>query len=120
MTRDVPRAPVAAPPMQSRGGPRPRLRVGFAVTGALLVVLTCVLAFGHWEGDTATLTDAVSTLASFLAAGCCIYAASQTHGLSRWSWSLFGSTMIMWTLADVLWFLDGLFDSFHVLIPATN
>ena len=84
------------------------------------MAVTCALAFGHWAGATATLTDAISTLASFLAAGCCLYAASHAHGASRWSWSLFGSTMIMWTLADVLWFLDGLFDGFHVLLPVTN
>ncbi len=84
------------------------------------MAVTCVLAFGHWVGNTAALTDAISTLASFLAAGCCVYAASQTHGAARWSWSLFGSTMIMWTSADVLWFLDGVFDAFHVFMPVTN
>jgi len=120
MTRTASRAVGAAPLSPELGGLRPRLQVGLAVTGVLLVTVTCVLAFGHWSGETATLTDAISTLASFLAAGCCVYAASQTHGASRWSWSLFGSTMIMWTSADVLWFLDGVFDAFHVFMPATN
>ena len=106
--------------MQGRGGPRPRLQIGFVVTGVLMVAVTCVAAFGHWAGGTATLTDAVSTFASFLAAGCCLYAASQARGASRWSWSLFGTTMIMWTLADVLWFLDGLFAGFQLILPATN
>ncbi|MDQ1595880.1 MAG: hypothetical protein QOH40_2436, partial [Arthrobacter pascens] len=120
MKRHAPRAAGIAPLIPNRRGPRSQLQIGFAVTAVLMVAATCVLAFGRWAGDTATITDVVSTLGSFLAAGCCVYAASRAQGASRWSWSLFGSTMIMWTLADVLWFLDGLFDGFHVVIQATN
>ncbi len=120
MKRHAPRAAGTAPLMPHRGGQRSQLQTGFAVTGVLLVVATCVLAFGHLAGKTATLTDALSTFASFLAAGCCAYAMSKTQGASRWSWALFGSTMIMWTSADALWFLDGFFDGFHVVIPVAN
>ena len=120
MKRDAPRSAETALLMPTRNGPRSKLQIGFAVTGVLLVLATCVLAFGHLAGKTATLTDALSTLASFLAAGCCAYAMSKTQGASRWSWALFGSTMIMWTSADALWFLDGYFDGFHVVIPVAN
>ncbi len=113
-------APRAAPLRPAPGVPRPHLRAGFAVTSVLLVGVTCVLAFGRWAGEMATLTDAVSTLASFLAAGCCMYAMSHTNEAARWSWALFGSTMIMWTFADLMWFLDGRFDGFQVVIPVAN
>ncbi len=120
MKRHAPRAAGTAPLTPHRGGQRSQLQTGFAVTGVLLVLATCFLAFGHLAGETATITDALSTFASFLAACCCAYAMSKTQGASRWSWALFGSTMIMWTSADVLWFLDGLFDGFHVVIPVAN
>jgi PAS domain S-box-containing protein len=120
MKRHAPRAAGAAPLIPNRRGPRPQLQIGFAVTGVVMVAATCVLAFGSWAGGTATLTEGVSSLGSFLAAGCCIHAMSFAQGASRWSWSLFGSTMIMWTLADVLWFLDGLFDGINVVIPVAN
>jgi PAS domain S-box-containing protein len=94
------------------------LRVGAAVT-VVLVAATCFLVFGHWAGNTVTAADSLSTLGSLLAAGCCLHAASRVGGKSRWCWSLFASTMIMWTVGDLLWFLDGFF-ALHAVIPIAN
>jgi len=81
---------------------------------------TGALVFGQWSRNSVTFGDAMSTVASVLTAGCCWYAAKRSTGTARWSWSLFGSTMAMWAIADVFWLIAGLAGSLGLLIPVAN
>jgi PAS domain S-box-containing protein len=95
------------------------LRLG-AAGASVMVAVTCLLAFGHWAGETVSAADALSTVSSSLAAACCLYAATRTSGRFRWCWSMFGSTMVMWTVGDLLWFVDGFFGTFGPVIAVAN
>ncbi|MCW2850324.1 MAG: sensor signal transduction histidine kinase [Marmoricola sp.] len=86
----------------------------------VLVALAVVLVHGPWSGETTRFGDALSTFASFLAAACCLYAAAGSSRAMRWSWALFGSTMLMWTVADLLWSASSYWDVVEAVIPAAN
>ncbi len=91
-----------------------------SVISFVMVAGTVVLVYGPWWSDSAGPSDGVSTLGSALAALCCVYAARRSTGPTRRSWLLFGSTMAMWTTADVIWFVVGLDDTLQPLIRVTD
>src|SRR5680860_749245 len=55
------------------------LQVGSVVT-LFLVAGTGALVFGPWSSHSVTFGDAMSTVASVLAAGCCWYTAKKSTG----------------------------------------
>jgi PAS domain S-box-containing protein len=64
--------------------------------------------------------DTISTGLTGVATLCCVWVAwRSSHGLRR-SWVLFGTTMAMWTVADLLWYAYGTADGFHSILSMAD
>jgi hypothetical protein len=90
------------------------------VAAVVLTGSTAALVFESWSFYTGTHTDVLSTVSSFLAAGCCWWTARGADGASRWCWMMFGAAVTLWTAAEVAWFANGLGVNVSGMIPAAN
>ena len=92
-------------------GPRQGAEYGAARLTAraawVLLVLAGIALMRPWTADPVVSGDTVSTAVGALAGLICLYVAFTSHGRRRVSWLLFGTTMAMWTVADLLWLALG-------------
>ncbi len=92
-------------------GPRQGAEYGAARLTAraawVLLVLAGIALMRPWTTDPVVSGDTVSTAVGALAGLICLYVAFTSHGRRRVSWLLFGTTMAMWTVADLLWLALG-------------
>ncbi len=87
-----------------RGLSRGRVRGWLTLALSLAAV---VVVLRPWSSDPVVSGDTLSIWLGGLAALSCVYAAFRAKGALRRSWSFFGTTMVMWTVADVLWLAYG-------------
>ena len=101
---------------------RTRARVGVRgwTTLAVAVVALVVVSLRPWSEDPVVSSDSISTWLTGVAVVCCLWAALRTTGGMRRSWLLFGTTMAMWTTADLLWFAYGTADGFHSVLSTAD
>ena len=78
-------------------GMRGWLNLGLALTVVVLVTLR------PFADNPVVSADTLSIWLGGLAAACCFVAAWRAAGALRRSWLLFGATMAMWFVADLLW-----------------
>ncbi|WP_051276661.1 cell wall metabolism sensor histidine kinase WalK [Marmoricola sp. URHB0036] len=87
--------------------------------GALVVTLV-VIALRPMSADPVLSGDWISTGLTGVATVCCFVVAWRTPGGLRRSWILFGTTMAMWTVADLLWYRYGTADGFHSILSVAD
>ena len=88
------------------------------LTLALVVVLLTLKPFA---ADPVVTADTLSIWLGGLAAVCCVVTAVRTRGALRRSWLLFGTTMTMWAVADLLWYAYGTAsDGFHSVLSVAD
>lgn len=92
----------------------------WVVVVALAAVAPVVIACQPWSPDRQATGDTVSTCLTSLAAVCCLSTAWRSRGGLRRSWALFGTTMAMWTVADLLWYHYGNTDQFHSILSLAD
>jgi PAS domain S-box-containing protein len=86
-----------------------------ALVVALIVVLLC-----RRYGSPVFSGDTISTCLTGVAAVYCLSTArGRQRGLRR-SWLLFGTTMAMWTVADLLWYGFGTLDGYHSILSMAD
>jgi PAS domain S-box-containing protein len=98
----------------ARVGVRGWLVVGLAASAVVLVVLK------PFSADPVVTGDTLSTWLSALAAASCLVTVIRTRGALRRSWALFGTTLAMWTVADLLWYAYGTSDGFHSALSTAD
>ena len=105
-----------------RSSDRTRARVGLRgwTTLGVAVAALVVVSLRPWSADPVVSGDAISTWISGVAVVCCFWAAWRTRNGLRRSWILFGTTMAMWTTADLLWFAYGTADGFHSVLSTAD
>jgi PAS domain S-box-containing protein len=105
-------------PSRVRTGPRVGVRGWLAVGLALVAVVLVTLK--PFSSDPVVSGDTLSTWLSGLATLCCLVTVTRTRGAMRRSWALFGTTLAMWTVADVLWYAYGTADGFHSALSTAD
>ena len=95
-------------------GVRTWVALGLLVVGGVLVVLR------PWSPEPVLSWDAISTGVSGLAALGCFWTAPTTRGALRRSWALFGTTLAMWTVADLLWYAYGTAEGVRPVLSAAD
>src|SRR4051794_5878427 len=114
--------PAPAHPGSAMRDPSPtsdRSRLPVVVV-ALVALVPVVLACRPWSADHEAVGDTISTCLTSLAAVCCLATAWGSRGGLRRSWILFGTTMAMWTVADLLWYAYGTSDGFHSILSVAD
>jgi PAS domain S-box-containing protein len=91
-----------------------------AVTLGLAVVVIVVLALRPFSDEPLVTADTISTWLTGAAALCAVWAAVRTTGAMRRSWILFGTTLAMWTTADLLWYAYGTADGYHSVLSTAD
>jgi PAS domain S-box-containing protein len=85
-----------------------------------VVVSSVLVVLQPWSPEPALSWDAISTGVSGLAALGCFWTARTTRGALRRSWALFGTTLAMWTVADLLWYAYGTAEGFRPVLSAAD
>ena len=85
-----------------------------------LVVFLGVLVQCRRSGSPALSGDTISTCLTGVATVYCLFTAWGNGGGLRRSWILLGTTMAMWTVADLLWYAYGTADGFHSILSMAD
>jgi PAS domain S-box-containing protein len=94
---------------------RPPVLIGWAVLGLALAV-----TLRPGSAHLVVMGDPVSAGLGGLAALACSYTAWRRSGPMRRSWLCFGTTLVMWTVADLLWYAYGTADGYHSILSAAD
>ena len=92
---------------------------GWVILG-VLVVAGVLVTLRPWSQERVLSWDAISTGLSGLAALCCFLTARASRGALRRSWAMFGTTLAMWTVADLLWYAYGTADGFRPVLSTAD
>ncbi len=86
----------------------------------LALVAVVVITLKPFSSDPVVSGDAISTWLSGISTLCCLVTVVRTRGSLRRSWALFGTTLAMWTVADLLWYAYGTSDGFHSVLSTAD
>ena len=103
-----------------QAGSRARVGVRGWVNLTLASVAVVVITLKPFAEDPVVTADTLSIWLGGLAGLCCFVTAFRAQGALRRSWLLFGTTMSMWTVADVLWKAVGTADGFHSVLSVAD